>query len=403
MPALDEFLRKKLAALDEQHARRLLHTDTSLDPVTIERDGKRYVSFASNNYLGLTHHPDVIAAGTIALQKYGAGGGASRLVTGNHPLYEETEALLANMKNAEKALIFGSGYMAHGGLIPALVGKGDLIVLDEFSHASMIDAAKLSGAALLRFSHNNPDDLENTLKTYRKKYTHCLIATETVFSMDGDLAPLDSLQTLATTYNCWLLTDEAHTLLLPPVRGKAGMGVGLSSYSETVEAPTPSAGAAPPTLPLKGEGNIIRLGTLSKAIGAYGGYVLGSETLIDYLITAARPFIFTTSLPPAVLATAKAALEVIQKNPGLCAKPLEHARYFCELAGLPPAQSAIVPLILGGNEKALRASDTLKENGFLVPAIRPPTVPKGTARLRFSFSAAHEKADIARLAALVKV
>ena len=368
MPVLDEILRKKLANLEEAHARRTLQEDRLESPVILRRD-KRYVSFGTNNYLGLTHHPKVIAAGKQALENLGSGGGASRLVTGNHPLYTETEALLARMKHAAKALIFGSGYLAHLGVIPALVGKRDVILLDEFSHASMIDAAKLSGAAHFRFSHNDLADLERLLKTYRTKYENCLILTESVFSMDGDQAPLFELNTLSKAYDSWMLTDEAHLI------------------------PTPENQYPAP---------YIRVGTLSKAIGAYGGYVLGSETLIDYLITNARSFIFTTSLPPCVLATAKAALEVIKEEPELCERPLAHARYFCDLAGLPSAQSAIVPLILGGNEKALHASDSLKENGFLVPAIRPPTVPRGTARLRFSFSAAHEKADIARLAALVK-
>ena len=226
MPPLDAFLNDTLVALDNAHLRRILHEDQYVDAVTLYRDGKKYISFASNDYLGLTYHPQVIAAGVEALERYGAGSGASRLVTGNHPFYGEAETLLAEMKGTEAALIFGSGYLTHIGVIPTLVGKGDLILLDEYCHASMIDAAKLSGAGMMRFHHNDLGDAEKQLKTFRTSYERCLILSETVFSMDGDLAPVEALHTLAKTYDAWLLTDDAHGLFFPsPVGGGLGWGL----------------------------------------------------------------------------------------------------------------------------------------------------------------------------------
>lgn len=362
MPALDTLLTEKLVSLERAHLRRILHEDQYVDAVTLWREGKKFISFASNDYLGLSHNPAVIAAGVEALERYGAGGGASRLVTGNHPDYAEAETLLAEMKGTETSLVFGSGYLAHIGVIPALVGKGDLIVMDEFSHASMLDAAKLSGAALMRFHHNDLEDARKQLETFRKSYTHCLLATETVFSMDGDLAPVSELQALAHKYDAWLLTDDAH---------------GLFHTKNSAD---------------------IQMGTLSKAAGNYGGYVCGSRILIDFLISKARSFIFSTSLPPATLAGVKAALQIIRQSPELCQRPLKLAQYFTHHCGLPPAQSPIVPLVIGDNEKTLKAAEILQAEGFLVPAIRPPTVPKGTSRLRFSFSASHQKEDVRRLA-----
>lgn len=366
MPSLDAFLDEILTSIDKAHLRRILHEDQYVDAVTLYRDGKKYISFASNDYLGLTYHPQVITAGVEALERYGAGSGASRLVTGNHPLYNGVETLLANMKGTETALVFGSGYLTHIGVIPTLVGKGDLIVLDEYAHASMIDAAKLSGAAMMRFHHNDLADAEKQLATFRSSYEHCLILTETVFSMDGDLAPVEALQVLAKKYDAWLLTDDAH---------------GVFDSPKQVD---------------------IQIGTLSKAAGGYGGYVCGSHVLIEVLKSKARSFIFSTGLPPATLAGIKAALTIIQAYPNHAKKPLEHAKYFTSLLGLPPAQSPIVPLVIGENEDALKAAEKLQEHGFLVPAIRPPTVPKGTARLRFSFSASHQKEDIKRLASCVQ-
>jgi 8-amino-7-oxononanoate synthase len=230
-------------------------------------------------------------------------------------------------------------------------------------------AAKLSGATVLRFAHNNIDHCRMLLETNRAEHHHCLILTETIFSMDGDRAPLEALSKLCKEYDSWLMTDDAH-----------GFGV-------LPKAPNPAD---------------IQMGTFSKACGSYGGYVCGSQTLIDYLTTAARSLIFATALPPATLAASLAGVEIIASQPNLVAKPMAHALHFTSLLGLPPAESAIIPILLKENDKTLSAAKTLETSGFLVAAIRPPTVPEGTARLRLAFCALHETADVEALASIIK-
>lgn len=370
MPALDSVLQQKLQLLEAKHAKRALQPVTREGGVLVQSGEKPLVSFSCNDYLGLSHHPKVIKAAANALKTYGAGAGASRLVTGNHPLYAQLETRLAEMKGTQAACVFGSGYLANLGTIPALVGAGDLIIMDKFSHACMLDAARLSGATVMRFAHNNLEHCRMLLEANRADHQNCLILTETVFSMDGDRAPIPALAKLAEEFDGWLMTDSAHDL-----------------FSPTTLHPSPST---------------ISMGTLSKAIGSYGGYVCGSYTLVEYLKTSARSLIYSTALPPTSVAASIAALEIITSSPELCEAPLENARYFTTRLGMETAQSAIVPVILGDNEKALAASAILKEKGFLVTAIRPPTVPQHTARLRFAFSAAHTKAQIDAVAAIVK-
>lgn len=367
MPVLDDVLQQKLQVLEARHERRFPQETEILEGVRVRRGGRELISFSSNDYLGLSHHPDVVAAAKNAVEKYGAGAGASRLVTGSHPLYNELETLLAEYKGTEAACVFGSGYLANVGIIPALVGKNDLILADRLSHACVLDAARISGADLMRFAHNNLEHCQMLLEANRREYQNCLIFTETVFSMDGDRAPIAALQKLARDYDAWLMTDDAH-----------GFGI------------------------VKSHGADIQMGTLSKAAGSYGGYVCGSKTLVDYVKTSARSVIFSTALPPSVIGAAMAAMKIMQKEPALAKRALENAKYFTDLMGMQPAQSAIVPAIVKENEKALTLSKKLEENGFLVSAIRPPTVPENTARLRFAFSALHEKAQIEAVAALVK-
>ncbi len=373
MPALDDILQQKLEVLSLKHLKRDIKTTTrAADPaggVYVERGGKQLISFSCNDYLGLSHHPEVVAAGIEALAEYGAGAGASRLVTGNMDLYDDLEARLAAYKATQAACVFGSGYLANIGTIPALVGKGDLILADKLVHACMIDAARLSGATVMRFAHNNLDHCRMLLEANRAEHHHCLVMTETVFSMDGDRAPIEALATLAHSHDAWLMTDDAH-----------GLGVTARHHSSAD----------------------IQMGTLSKAVGVYGGYVCGSAILIDYLKTAARSLIFSTALPPCVLASATAAMMIIADEPELVAKPLENARYFTSLLGLEVAQSAIVPLVLKENDAVLKASALLEDRGFLVAAIRPPTVPENTARLRFAFCALHEKDQIEQCAAIIR-
>jgi 8-amino-7-oxononanoate synthase len=377
MQSLDDFAAGKLAALDRDNLHRVLAETERLDGVFVERAGRRLISFCCNDYLNLSQHPAIKAAAIAAIERYGVGSGASRLVTGNHPLFGQLEARLARLKGSAAACVFGSGYLANAGIIPALVGAEDLVLIDELSHACLWTGARLSRATVQPFRHGDAAEVEALLDAHRRRHPRALIATDGVFSMDGDLAPLPQLSALARRYDAWLMTDDAHGL------GVIGGGRG-SSF----------AFAAPVEVPLQ-------MGTLSKAIGGYGGYLCASDAVIDLIHNRARTFIYATGLPPAMVAAAIAALDVIEREPGYAALPLAKARNFTRLAGLPEAQSPIVPLIIGEADAALAASRRLEAEGFLVTAIRPPTVPAGTARLRFTFTAAHPDDEIERLAALV--
>jgi 8-amino-7-oxononanoate synthase len=377
MRSLDEFAGEKLAALDRVRLRRA-PVVTERIGIWAERNGRRLLSFSCNDYLNLSQHPAVIAAATEATARYGVGAGASRLVTGNHPLYEELEGRLARLKGTEAACVFGSGYLANIGIIPALVGPDDLILLDELSHACIHAGAKLSGAAVHAFRHADTDHAEALLLAHRTGKARALIATDGVFSMDGDLAPLQALSQLAQRFDAWLLADDAHGF------GVVGGGRG-STFANGGTANVP-----------------LQMGTLSKAVGSYGGYLCASRAVIDFMRTRARTFIYSTGLPPAVVAAAIAALDVIEAEPAYAAEPLRKAKFFARALNLPEAESAIVPVIVGDTDAALSASELLQQEGFLVVAIRPPTVPAGTARLRFAFTAQHPDAEVERLADLVR-
>jgi 8-amino-7-oxononanoate synthase len=379
MRSLDEFAEEKLEALDRAQLRRA-PVVTARSGIWAERDGRRLLSFSCNDYLNLSQHPDVIAAALDATARYGAGAGASRLVTGNHPLYAALEARLARLKGGAAACVFGSGYLANTGIIPALVGADDLILVDELSHACIHAGAKLSGAAIKLYRHADAAHAGELLGAHRAGKQRALIATDGVFSMDGDLAPLDALARLAQRFDAWLLADDAHGL------GVVGGGRG-SSFAN---------GHAGVEVPLQ-------MGTLSKAVGSYGGYLCASRAVIELMQTRARTYIYSTGLPPGVIAAATAALDVIEREPAYAAEPLRKARQFARALNLPEAQSAIVPVIVGDTDAALQASELLRDEGFLVVAIRPPTVPAGTARLRFAFTAQHPDTDIERLAAIVRM
>ncbi len=309
-----------------------------------------------------------------AALNYGAGAGRfAALVTGDHPLLGDLEKRLARLKGTEAACVFGSGYLANLGVIPTFAGPGDVILVDELAHACIWAGAKLSGARVLAFRHNDVAELDRLLKAERSAARHALVATDGVFSMDGDIAPLDALSTTCAAHDAWLLSDDAH-------------GVGVLAEGRGSAALFP--GAAIP----------LQMGTLSKAIGSYGGYVCGSQAVIDLLKTRARTVVYATGLPPASAAAALAALDIIENQPALTALPLAKARAFTDALDLPPASSPIVPVVIGSAAAALEASARLEAEGFLVVAIRPPTVPEGTARLRIAFSAAHTDADVLRLA-----
>ncbi len=375
--ALTAFAEAKLASLESQSLRRRLKPTHRLDGVHVRRSGRQLVSFSCNDYLGLSHHPAVKAAAIRAVEAYGAGAGASRLVTGDCPLFAELEARLAELKGAAACALFGSGYLANAGIIPTFVGEGDLILADALSHSCIWAGAKLSGAGVAAFRHNDLADLEAQLSARRAGADRVLIATESVFSMDGDIAPLDAISRLARAHDAWLLVDDAHGL------GVIGGGAGAT-------------GAFP-------DARIdLAMGTLSKAIGGYGAYVCAALPVIDLIKTRARTLVYSTGLPPANAAAALAALDVIAAEPERVAAPVARARRLTRALNLPQAESAIVPIILGDADRALAAAADLEARGLLAVAIRPPTVPAGTARLRLTFTAAHSEADIDRLVEAIR-
>ncbi len=376
MDSLQAFARAKIADLEARDLMRRLHPTRRDAAAVVERDGRRFVSFSCNDYLGLSQHPAVKAAAAAALETYGTGGGASRLVTGDHPLLAELEARLAAFKGTEAACVFGSGYLANTGVIPAFAGPESLVLVDELSHGCIWAGAKLTGGKVVGYRHNGVDHLRDLLEAHRKDADRAIVATDGVFSMDGDIAPLDALSALCAEHDAWLLSDDAHGV------GVVGGGRGSAALFPGTEIP-------------------LQIGTLSKALGGYGGYLAASREVVDLIKTRARTLVYSTSLPPASAAGALAALDIVENDPELCAMPLARARRFTRALNLPEATSAIVPIVIGEAAAALEAQAKLEAEGFLVTAIRPPTVPDGTARLRVAFNAAHTHADVGRLAALI--
>jgi 8-amino-7-oxononanoate synthase len=376
--SLDDVAEAKLAALERRRLRRRLTTTERTSASGAAQNGRDLESFSCNDYLGLSRHPDVIAASLDATRRYGVGAGSSRLVNGNHPLYADLERKLAALKGTEDAVVFGSGYLTNIGTIPALVGNADLILIDELCHSCLLAGAELSSARVVEFRHNDVAHARELLAEQRARHRHCLVVTDGVFSMEGDLAPLPNLAALTDEHGAWLMSDDAHGL------GVVGDGRGSSfAHGERVDVP-------------------LQMGTLSKAAGAYGGYLCASESVVELVRNRARSFVYSTGLPPGTVAAASRALDLIATNLDLVRRPVTLARLFTSELGLPAAESPIVSVVLGGAERALRASDELKLAGFLVPAIRPPTVPAGTSRLRFTFSAAHPEERVRALAAAVR-
>ncbi len=379
MPSLDDFASTKLESLAARGQRREL-TDTARKAAgTAIRSNRDVISFCCNDYLNLSQHPSVKKAAQAAIEEFGVGSGASRLVTGNHPLFAQLEARLARLKGTDAALVFGAGYLANTGIIPSLVGAGDIVFADELSHACLMSGARMSDAQVHVFRHNDMAHLEELLTTHRASARNALMVTDGVFSMDGDLAPLPQMAALANEHDTWLMTDDAHGL------GVIGGGHGSARAFGDLSLDIP-----------------LQMGTLSKAVGGFGGYVCASQPVIDLLKSRARTFVYSTGLPPANAAAAIAALEIIESDTGLVEKPVRNAAQFCREAGLPPPQSPIVPVIIGDEHDALAASHMLIDEGYLVTAIRPPTVPAGTARLRLTFMAEHDPKDISRLAEIVR-
>ncbi|WP_332770675.1 8-amino-7-oxononanoate synthase [Phenylobacterium sp.] len=376
--SLTAFAQDKLAALESRSLKRTLVPTHRLDGLWVQRGGRRLLSFSCNDYLNLSHHPAVKAAAIRAVEEHGAGAGASRLVTGDHPLLGELEGRLAALKGYEAACVFGSGYLANSGIIPTIMGAADLILVDELAHSCIWAGSQLSGAKVAAFRHNDMADLAAKLAEHRAAAKRALIATDGVFSMDGDLAPLGEISALAKAHDAWLMVDDAHGL------GVVGEGRGAAAMFPEARVD-------------------LAMGTFSKAIGGYGAYVCASAPVIDLLKTRARTLVYTTGLPPANAAAALAALDVIAAEPERVAAPLAKARRFTRALNLPDAASAVVPIVIGEADAALAAAAALEAQGFLAIAIRPPTVPAGTARLRLAFTAGHPDAEVDRLAAAVRV
>lgn len=383
MGSLDSSLSSALQALEEQGLRRSLRIIETIHGTRVTIGGRELQNFSSNDYLGLASHPALAAALAEAAARWGSGATAARLICGTTAEHAALEEELAAAKGTEAALVFSTGVAAATGTIPALMGKGDVIILDKLAHACLIDGARTSEATLRIFPHNDLAKLESHLKWAREAHPEAkvMILTESVFSMDGDLAPLAEIVALKERFGAILFLDEAHAV---GVRGRGAQGLaGELGLGDKVE---------------------IQMGTLGKALGVSGGYIAGSRILIDFLINRARSFIFSTAPSPAVAAACRAALRVVQSEEGdrLRARLQEHLILLAAGLQLPEIpQSAIVPVILGSEERALAEAARLFEAGFFVPAIRYPTVPRNTARLRITLSAAHEPEQINSVATLV--
>lgn len=384
--SFDASLSHRLDELHRQGLHRELRRVESAQGPRLEIAGHTLINFSSNDYLGLANHPALKAAAIEAIERFGAGSGSARLICGSLGPHHELEAALASFKRTEAALSFSSGYATAVGTICALLGKDDIIILDKLVHACIVDAARLCGAKLRVFAHNDMEDLEAKLKWaagFTPAGRRVLVVTESVFSMDGDRAPLMELVALKDHFGAWLMVDEAHATGLFGERGS-----GLAE----------EAGVA--------GGVEIQMGTLGKALGSAGGYIAGSAKLVDLLVNRARSFIFSTAPVPAQSAAALAAVKLVQSDEGrrLRARLWERVGE-CHTAIAPSwdrestsISSAILPLIVGDEARAVELASSLRERGFFIPAIRFPTVPRGAARLRLTVTAAHSSADTAALA-----
>ena len=374
------------AALSERHdqhlyrSRRVLQSAQGAEVVV---DGQTCLNFCSNDYLGLANHPEIITAFKNAADQFGVGSGASHLVCGHSHLHHQLEEQLADFTGRDRALLFSTGYMANLGAVNALIGRGDFIFEDKLNHASLLDAGLLSQARFQRFLHNDVDSLDRRLgkaNASQQQSGRKLIVVDGVFSMDGDCAPLPALADTADRYDAWLMVDDAHGF---GVLGKNGAGCAEHFNLDQQRLP-------------------ILMATLGKGVGSFGAFVAGSDTLIETLIQFARPYIYTTAMPPAVAAAGLASLAIIRRDHSRRAHLQSLISRFKTAAnqlGLPlmASDTAIQPLTIGNSDTAMAVSQALAEAGFLVGAIRPPTVPEGTARLRVTLTAAHSEGQVDQL------
>ena len=387
-------LTQRLDGVRQQGLLRELRRVDSPQSPRIEVGGRTLLNFSSNDYLGLANEPALKEAAIKAVERYGAGAGASRLICGSLAPHQELDETLAAFKGTEAALSFSTGYAAAIGVICALLGKDDCLILDKLVHACIVDAARLCGAKLRVFDHNDLNDLEAKLRWAsqkgrrpkaegRSRKIRTLVVTESVFSMDGDHAPLREMAGLKEQYGAWLMVDEAHaTGLYGAHRRGLAEELGVSDRIE------------------------VQMGTLGKALGASGGYICGSRALIDYLINRARTFIFSTAPVPAAAAAATAGIRFVESSAG----EERRSRLWQHVAGLSSAlnpqpsthKSAIIPILIGEESKAVEIAAALRERGIFIPAIRYPTVARGQARLRLTLSAAHTRLDLAELLTALK-
>ena len=381
MVGFDEQLGRDLGEIRDAGLWRELREIESAQSARIKFGGREFINFSSNDYLGLAGHPALGQAAREAIEQFGVGSGASRLICGSLQPHHELESALAKWQGTESALVFSTGFAAAQGVLTSLLGRGDVVILDKKSHASTIDAAKLSGATMRVFRHNDLENLEKLLQWAADRGGRVLVASESVFSMDGDHAPLTGIVELKERYGAWLMLDEAHAVGL---YGPLGQGLAAAGgLGERIE---------------------IRMGTLGKAVGAAGGFICGSRQLFDLLVNKARSFIFSTAPSPAVSAAARAGVELIQGAEGQSLRGqlwqrVDELRHGAVSLGwkTPAEPSAILPLIVGGEAKAVATMERLREAGFFIPAIRYPTVPRNEARLRVTLTANHTAEDILQL------
>ena len=363
--------RAQLEAKEKEQNKRSIKVYEPIDAVRVKRNNQEFIMMASNNYLGLTHDLRVQQAAKYAVEQYGTGSGGARLTSGTFPLFNELELGIADFKHTEQALVFNTGYMANVGTITALMNKHSVIISDELNHASIIDGCRLSGARIERYNHKDIEHAEHILKNY--KSSHKMIITDGVFSMDGDIAPLDKLYELGKEYNALLMVDDAHST------GVLGNGRGTAHHFGLTDVD-------------------VQLGTLSKALGSVGGYVAGRKELIEYLVNYSRSFIFSTALSPADIGAALEALTIVKNEPLVVEQLHENTAYMAnklQSMGFEcDDETPIFPIIVGDNEMALSLAYELELRGIIITAIRPPTVPVGESRLRMTVTAAHSQEQL---------
>ena len=345
--------------------------------IHVEIDGKQVTNFCSNDYLGLANHPDIVKSFKNAADNYGVGSGSAHLICGHSAAHHALEEELAEFTGRDRVLLFSTGYMANVGVISALLSRGDQVFEDKLNHASLLDGGLLSGARFKRYLHNDVEDLDQKIKPMSNR---SLIVTDGVFSMDGDIAPLPELAVLAAKKNAWLMVDDAHGF---GVLGETGCGVVQHYGLSQLEVP-------------------IVMGTLGKSFGTFGAFIAGSEQLIETLIQQARTYIFTTAFPAAIAEASRTSLKIVRSENWRREKLIQLVNYFRTNATqlglqLSATASAIQPILIGDSQRAVELSHQLLEQGFLVSAIRPPTVPKGKARLRITFSANHDEQQLDQL------